>query len=55
MEEEYEVVDKLIELRDNARKRLNLIEAEVEADRQVYQNSILSEHDLTCNQGDFGF
>lgn len=49
VEEEYEKVDKLIELRDNARKRLNLTDEEVEADRQVFQNSIFSEHDLTCN------
>jgi len=35
VEEDYEKVDKLIELRDNARKRLNLTEAEVEADRQA--------------------
>jgi len=35
VEEDYEKVDKLIELRDIARKRLNLTEAEVEADRQA--------------------
>ena len=36
VEEDYEKVDKLIELRDGAQKRLNLTEAEVEADRQVF-------------------
>ena len=40
VEEDYEKVDKLIELRDIARKRLNLTEAEVEADRQVFLNFI---------------
>lgn len=40
VEEDYEKVDKLIELRDGARKRLNLTEAEVEADRQVFHNPI---------------
>jgi len=35
VEEDYEKVDKLIELRDGARKRLNLTEVEVEADRQA--------------------
>lgn len=43
VEEDYEKVDKLIELRDGAQKRLNLTEAEVEADRQVFDNSIFSE------------
>ena len=45
VEEDYEKVDKLIELRDGAQKRLKLTEAEVEADRQVFHNSIYSEHD----------
>jgi len=45
VEEDYEKVDKLIELRDGARKRLNLTEAEVETNRQVFYNSIFSEHD----------
>ena len=40
VEADYEKVDKLIELRDIARKRLNLTEAEVEADRQVFLNFI---------------
>jgi len=35
VEEGYEKVDKLIELRDGARKRLNMTEAEVEVDRQA--------------------
>jgi len=35
VEEDYEKVDKLIELRDDARKRLNSTEAEVEVDRQA--------------------
>jgi len=35
VEEDYEKVDKLIELRDAAQKHLNLTEAEVEADRQA--------------------
>ena len=47
VEEYYEKVDKLIELRDAARKRLNLTEAEVEVERQVFHNFIYSEHDLT--------
>ena len=45
VEEDYEKVDKLIELRDAARTRLNLTEAEVEADRQVFLFS-QNMHDL---------
>ena len=57
VEEDYEKVDKLIELRDGARKRLNLTEAEVEADRQVFITPFLRtrSNKFYSFKGHFGF
>lgn len=50
VEGDYEKVDKLLELRDNARKRLKITDAEVAKERQVrsiYHPSTISEDDKT--------